>query len=450
MKKIPPIDDNLIEFQFPPFQKKVLENGLTLLVLENRKIPKVYYRLGFDFGEKNDPQTKAGTVELMAHVLKKGTVNRSYHEIAEQIDFVGGNLDVDYSSDFFYLSGNFLREYSDIGLELMGDIVLNPAFHKEEIEKERKKLIADIENEKSSPSFLAQRRFKKVLFFPHPYSGTKSPESIDEISRDTMIDLYEKFFIPSNMFLVVTGDISFDEALEQTNKHFGQWDKNKRNLDSDFELPKVIDKRKVFLVDRPNSEQSNVLLGALLFNRKNAEFEKFQVMNKILGGGSSGRLFMTLREEKGFTYGAYSTMSCFKEAGAWQANAEVRTEVTAEALDTFFEQFQEIQKESVSDEELKDAKRYLIGSFPIKNETPAAMASLELLKKLYKLPEDYWNSYLKRTDNVSKNDVNQMAKRYFDITKIAIIVVGDAKKLGNSLQKFGEIELYDLDDKRIN
>ena len=445
-----PINDKLIEFQFPSFQKKVLENGFTLLVLENRKVPKVYYRLGFDLGDKNDPATKEGAVELLAHVLKKGTASLSYHEIAEQIDFMGGHLEVDYSRDFFYLSGDFLKEYSDVGLKLMSDVVLNPAFHKEEIEKERKKIIADIQNEKSSPAFLAQRRFKRVIFFPHPYSETKSPESIAKISRGTLIDLYGKFFIPSNMFMVVTGDISFNKVSDQINRYFGKWYKNEKNSVADFQLPEIMNKRKVFLVDRPNSEQSNVLLGSLLFNRKNTEFERFQVMNKILGGGSSGRLFMKLREEKGFTYGAYSMMSCFKEAGAWQASAEVRTEVTTEALDTFFEQFQEIQNEPVSDEELKNAKRYLIGSFPIKNETSAAMASLELQKKLYKLPEDYWNSYLKKIDKVSKSDVNEMAKGYLNLEKIAIVVVGDAKKLGKSLQKFGEIELYDLDDKRIN
>ncbi|NIS37968.1 insulinase family protein, partial [Candidatus Saccharibacteria bacterium] len=136
------------------------------------------------------------------------------------------------------------------------------------------------------------------------------------------------------------------------------------------------------MIDRPKSEQCNILLGTLLFNRESNEFEHFHVMNHILGGGSSGRLFMMLREEKGYTYGAYSAMLCYKETGGWQATAEVRTEVAEAAIDTFFKQFEKIQHDFVTDEELKNAQRFLIGSFPIKNETPASLASLELQKRL--------------------------------------------------------------------
>ena len=449
MKKSRPIDDNLIEFRFPQFQKEVLSNGLTILVLEDQKLPKVYFRLGVDFGTKNDPLHKEGSVELITTTLKKGTINRSYHEIVEEVDFTGGYLDVDASNDFFYVSGNFLKEYSDIGFQLMSDIVLNPAFHAEEIEKERKKIIANIENEKSSPSFLAQRRLRKIIYSPHPYASSKTLESVDGISREVTLNLYKEFVTPSNAYLVITGDISLDQAAELTTTHFGQWQKNKEKLHLNFELQKPDSTKKVFLLNRPNSEQSTILLGTLLFDRKNPEFEKVQVMNKILGGGSSGRLFMTLREEKGYTYGAYSNMSCFKDTGGWQASAEVRTEVTADALDTFFEIFESMHK-PVTDDELKNAKRYLIGSFPIRNETPASVASLELQRRLYQLPEDYWNSHLKKTDQVSKTEIREMSQKYIQKKNISTVVVGDAKKLGNSLRKFGDIELYDINDEKIS
>lgn len=443
-----PIDDNLIEFQFPSFQKDVLSNGLTLLVLEDPKLPKVYFRLGVDFGTKNDPLQKEGCVELIANVLKKGTTNRSYQNIVEEVDFTGGHLDVDANNDFFYISGNFLKDYSDIGLELMSDVVLNPVFHEHEIEKERKKIIANIENEKSSPSFLAQRRFKKVIYSPHPYAVVKTPESIGGISREQILDLYKKFVTPSRAFLIITGDISFERAFKLTSKHFEKWQKAGQKSDQDLGLPKLSKENKVFLVDRPNSEQSTILLGTLLFNRNNIKFEKMQVTNKILGGGSSGRLFMKLREEKGFTYGAYSMMSCFKDTGGWQASAEVGSEVTEDALDTFFEIFNSMHK-PVTDEELKKAKRYLIGSFPIKNETPAAVASLELQKRLYELPNDYWNSYLKKINQISKDEIMEMSQTYIQEKNMAIIVVGDANKIGDSLQKFGNIGLYNLDDEKI-
>lgn len=446
----PPIDDNLIAFQFPSFRTNVLENGLTLLVLENPKIPKVYFRLGIDFGEKNDSPNGIGAVELLAQVLKKGTANRSYAEIVDEIDFVGGSLRVSSSADFFNVAGHFLNEYSDTGLELMSDVVLNPVFDKNEIEKERRKLISYIENEKSTPVFLAQRRMKKVLFSPHPYSGSKTPESIDQISREILVELYQKLVDPAHTYLVIAGDISFDEAVEKTIKDFGGWEKRASEQIPDFPLPEVGKQRKVYLIDRPKSEQCSILLGRLLFNRRNEEFEKFHVMNHILGGGASGRLFMTLREEKGYTYGSYSAMSCHKETGGWQATAEVRTEVTAAAIDTFFEEFEKMKNDAVSDEELKNAKRYLIGCFPIKNETPASLAALELQKRLHDLPEDYWNNFLKNIDQISKNDVRQMAEKYLDKNGLAIVVVGDREKIQKQLEKFGEIEIYDLDDRLID
>ena len=149
MRRIPPpIDDQLIDFRFPLFKTETLGNGLTILGLENSgtKIPKVYFRLGIDFGEKNDPKFREGAAELLSCVLKKGTARRSYAEIVEEIDFTGGSLGIDSSQDFFYLSGSFLREYADVGLELISDVLLNPAFAPSEIEKERKKILADIEN----------------------------------------------------------------------------------------------------------------------------------------------------------------------------------------------------------------------------------------------------------------------------------------------------------------
>jgi zinc protease len=456
MKKNPPIDDQLIEFQFPSFKKETLRNGLTVLGLESSspvrssKLSKIYFRLAIDFGEKNDPPSREGTIELLARVLKKGTASRSYQEIVEEIDFTGGNLGIDSSPDIFYLSGSFLREYSDVGLELISDVLLNPAFDQSEIEKERKKILANIENEKSSPSFLAHRRFKKVLYSAHPYSRSKTPQSIREINRETVLEIYRKFVSPVNACLIATGDISFDETVVKANKYFGRWHRDEEAKHPAFSLPEVSGKRKVYLVDRPASEQCNILLGTLLFSRKSREFEAFQVMNKILGGGSSGRLFIKLREEKGFTYGAYSAMVCLKETGDWQATADVRNEVTGAAIDTFLEEFAELQTKSVSDEELKNAKRYLIGSFPVKNETPAAIASLELQRQLHDLPEDYWNNYLKMIDRISKNDVNEMAMRYLDIQKMPIVLVGDANKIRKQLGKFAEIEMYNLDDERID
>jgi len=448
-KQLPPINDSIITFDFPKFEKKILPNGLTLLIWENQELPKVYFSLAVDFGHKSDPTSQTGAAELMARVLKKGTANRSYQQIADEIDFVGGDLEVGANQDFFFISGNFLREYAGFGLELAGDLVMNPTFEETEIEKERQKMIAEIENEKSSPSFLAQRRLSKMIYFPHPYSNSKTSGSLNEISRDTLLKLYQQFFDPSKTVMVITGDISVKQAEERIERYLGGWEDKSGMKLTEYLLPEKSNGRKVHLVDRPDSQQSNILIGSILFNRKSQDFDRFQVMSKILGGGSSGRLFMTLREEKGYTYGAYSGMSCLKESGGWQANAEVRTEVTVDALDCFFNIFEGIQNEFVAATELKNARRFLIGNFPVRNETPAAIASLELQKQLYDLPENYWATYLERIDKVTKDDINNMAKKYLNLKNMSVVIVGDVKKIEKKLQRFGQIEIYDLDDNRI-
>ena len=449
VKPKPPIDDRLIDFKFPGVSEKILDNGLTLLVIEHHEVPKVYYRMGIDFGQKNDPDGMEGAVELMARVLKKGTQSRTYEELAEEIDFLGGELDASSTRDFFYVHGEFLKEYADRGLDLMSDVVMNPVFDPREVEKERSKMLADIENEKSSPSFLANRRLNKVLYSPHPYSKAKSPESIRNITREALLDLHRSNFVPSKTVLVVAGDITVEEALRKVRKYFGAW-RSEVFKTQKFPLPEARTRRVVYLVDRPGSEQSNIVMGNLLFSRKSPEYEKVLVMNKILGGGASGRLFLYLREEKGYTYGAYSSLHTYKDTGGWVASAEVRTSVTDSALDAFFEQFDRIKAEAVPDEDLKNAKRYLIGVFPLQNETPASIAMLALQQKLYDLPENYWENYLKEIDAVTAEDVQTMARKYVDQDVMAVVVVGDVKKIKGRLTRFGPIEVYDVEDRRVD
>lgn len=455
MAVIPPIDDRLVEFKFPHLEKRVLHNGLSLIVFpparraSARNLARVYFQFGFDFGEKHDPAGKEGAVELLSQVLKKGAAARTYDEIVEQVEFVGGSMQVDSTQDFFYLRGSFLSEYYSVGLELLSDIVLNPALHADEVEKERSKLLADIENEKSSPAFLGRRRLKKALYSPHPYALSKTPESVSAISREDIAQLHQKLFDPAKAFLIIAGDISVAEAEEKTIQFFGHWERKPNRASNRLELPERMPERRLYVVNRPDSEQCSILLGLHLFQRQHPDYEKFQVMNKILGGGAGARLFMKLREEKGYTYGAYSHMECYKEAGAWQASADVRTEVVDGALETFFEEMERVKEEPVGEEELKNARRYFVGSFPIRNEAPASIASLEMQKRLLGLPEDYWETYLKKIDRVSGQDISQMARTYLDQSRTAVVVVGDAKKIEKALHNYGKMEIYDLDDKRV-
>ncbi len=447
-KNIPPIDKNLIDFNFPEIKRRTLPNGLTLLMISRSGLPKVSIRIGFNFGVKNDPPEKAGLTELIEAVIKKGTKNRTYSDIVEAVDMVGGELDAMVNRDFFFTYGEFLSEYLNTGLELMSDIILNPVFPKAELEKERMKLIANLENEKSSPNFLAKRRMNRALFNVHPYSKYKTVQSLQKIIQADLIDFHKKYFLPQNAVIVLAGNITESKALQLTEKYFREW-KTRPAAPEKFEQPNVASKPMIYLVNRPDSEQSNILLGNLLFPRNNSKYEEMLVMNKILGGGGSGRLFMYLREEKGYTYGAYSTVQALKEAGGWFANAEVRNEVTADALRGFFELFKKIKTDLVEEDELANAKRYIMGVFPLQNETPASIAALALQQQLYNLADNYWDKYIKFVNKVDREAVRNAAIQFINEEQMIVVVVGDAKQLKDQLSEFGEVKIMDSEDQLV-
>lgn len=444
----PPIGKGLVKFRFPTVKERTLENGLTVLIIERGDLPKVYLRLGMNFGTKFDPPDKIGLFQLLTTVLKKGTLRRDYSEIVGTVDEIGGDLEAAVNDDFCFVYGEFLKEHLQVGIDLLSDVALNPVFPEMEVEKEKLKMIADIENEKSSPEMLAHKRFDRAIYSPHPYAFHKTVESLEAVVPPDLSRFRKKYFSPHLSYLVMAGDITESEAMDYVRKYFGSWQKTEATFPR-FPAPAGTTERVVHLIHRPGSEQVNLLLGNLLFNRKHPDFIPMLVMNKILGGGGSGRLFMHLREEKGYTYGAYSALQTNKEHGAWFATAEVRPEVTVESLEAFFEQFRKIKFEPVSDEELQSARRYLMGIFPLQNETPSSVAALALKQYLNELSPGYWEQYLKQIGQVTVAEVRRVADTYIRDQQMCIVVVGDAEKLENLLRRFGKVQIYDTEDRLV-
>ena len=445
----PPIDSKLLDFKFPRVYQHTLSNGLPLLIIEHHEVPKIYLRLGYDFGSKSDPVEKAGLSQILSSTIKKGTESQDYYSIIEKIEQIGGELDSAVNEDFFFVHGEFLKEYVENGLHVLSDVVRNPIFPEEHLEKEIFKQIADLENEKSSPDFLAQRRMDKALFAPHPYSIHKTLASLKAIGREDLLNFHRSFFNSANPLLVIAGDISQQEAIRLAEKYLAEMSYSTKSKQNNFSMDSP-GKRSVHIVNRPESHQVNILLGNLTFNRSDPDYETMAVMSKILGGGGSGRLFLDLREKKGYTYGAYSSLQAYKEAGAFIANAEVRNEVVLPALDSFFEQFEKVQHEPVSQEELQHAKQYLIGIFPLQNETASSIAALALKQKLYDLPENYWDDYLAKIASVGIDDIQSVAQKYIRPEEMSIVLVGDANLLSDKFSAYGPVSIYDLDDNQVN
>ncbi|NIS37792.1 insulinase family protein, partial [Candidatus Saccharibacteria bacterium] len=236
MKQKAPIDDRLLQYKFPETQEKKLNNGLTVIVIERPVVPKIYFRLALNVGEKYDPPEMEGAFEMMARLLKKGTEKRSYSEIVEAIDFAGGMLEANSSKDFCYVYGEFLKEHSDLALNLLSEVVMHPLFLPEELEKERAKMIAELENEKSSPAFLAQRQMDNALYFPHPYARFKTKDSLQRITRQALEELHQQYFAPQNAFLAIGGDLTFKQIMNQLENKCSSWRERESNI-SEIEPP---------------------------------------------------------------------------------------------------------------------------------------------------------------------------------------------------------------------
>ncbi len=445
----PPIDETILEFRFPVLQEKSLSNGLTLLLIEKPQLPKVYLRLGLPVGTKHDPSDKSGLWQLVASTLKKGTRHQDYYHLVDRIEQVGGELDVMVNEDFFILYGEFLQEHLEEGLDVLRELVLYPLFPPMEVDKEKFKQLSDLENEKSSPEFLAHRRLEKALYAPHPYASHRTSQSIQNVGRDDLIKHHQLAFTPEDSYLVIAGKFDQSRTIRLVEKKLSDWTSSGWKPKA-FPAPSAVIASEIHLVHRPQSQQVNILAGNRLFNRRHPDFEKMLVLNKIVGGGASSRLFLHLREEKGYTYGAYSNLETYGDSGAFVASAEVRTEVTIAAIEALQEELQKIQQETVPRNELENARRFLMGIFPLQNETPASIAGLALKQKLYGLGENYWNQYLKKISQVNEQDISEMANRWINLKEMITVVVGDAEQLLSSLTQLGKVKIFDTDDRQLD
>jgi hypothetical protein len=252
-------------------------------------------------------------------------------------------------------------------------------------------------------------------------------------------------FVPGNATLIIVGDVDQKQALDEIKKVFGDW-KGGKVEEMKFSAPPKRNATTITLVDRPGSAQSNIILGNIAINRNSPDYFKVLVMNQVLGAGPSARIFLNLREEKGYTYGAYSSLDTRRQAGTFEATAEVRTPVTGDSLKEFFYELRRIREDKVSDKELRDAKNFLTGVFPIRAETQEGLTNLITNQQLYNLPDDYLQTYRDNVNAVTLDDVREMAKKFIKPDQIAIVIVGDVGEILPQVKSYSNnIEIFDTE-----
>ena len=444
----PPPPLEAADVNFPAVGQDTLENGLRLVAVENHEQPVVSVRLYVPAGEVADPDGKTGVSNLTASVLDKGTESRSAEEIASTVEGVGGSLSVGASDDFGFVSASMLTKHLSTVMEVFADVVRNPTFPDDEFDNEKKRMLSRLEVQLSQPGTLASRQFRHRVYGAHPYGEEPTPESVEAVGREDLAAFHRERYTPAGALLVVAGDLDREEAREMAERYLGGWTGDAAPEPAMPEPP-ARDETRIYLVHRPGSVQSNIWVGHLGIRPDNEDVHAVEVANRVLGGGANARLFLILREEKGWTYGAYSRFTSPRGQGYFAATAEVRSPVTDSALNEMLHQLHRIRDERVPGEELADAKSYLTGHFPLEIETPTQVASQVADALLRGLGMEYLESYRSEISAVDAAAVQEAARRYVRPERAAIVVVGDASQIHEKLEGIAPITLLDTDGEEI-
>lgn len=419
-----------------------LSNGLTVIVVENHRLPEVTWSLSFNHSPYFEGD-KAGMLDLFGQILTAGTTDKTKAELDEEIDFLGASLSG--SSKSIY--ANSLTKHSETILALMTDVLYNPSFPEEELNKSKTQVLSGLVAAETSPNDISDNLTRSLLYgSDHPYGSVVTASTIDAITRQDLVDYHSKYFVPNAAYLVVVGDITPETALETAQNHFGNWkagEVENKNWDKPT-LPKGI---RVCLAPLDGAVQSSLKLTHVVDLKPGHEDAiAVSVMNSILGGGIfSGRLMQNLREDKAFTYGARSSISNDELIGKFTAYADVRNEVTDSAVVEFLYEIRRMTVELVDDESLSITKNSMTGSFARNLESPNAVARFAYNIEKYDLPEDYYATYLERLNSVTKEDVMRVAKKYLKADQIYITCVG-SRDVMEGLRQFstsGVVELFD-------
>ncbi len=419
-----------------------LDNGLKVILSSNHRQPKVSINLVLTSSPRLE-KDKAGLSEMMGSLLLSGTSNRDKDQLDNEKDFIGATLSA--SSDGIYLS--CLTKHIGTGLELMKDVMRNASFPESEFERIKKQFESGLASAKTNASTMATNAvYRSVFPKNHPYGEIMTPKSLSKITRQDVVDFYKEQFTPSGSYLVIVGDINIEGAKKIANGYFADWEGGVP-FEKEYNEGFFPESNRVIFVEKPGAVQSNISIAFSISMKPGDEDQiKLSVLNKILGGGGFGtRLMQNLREDKAWTYGAYSNLSV-NRYGSWiVASGSFRNSVTDSTITELLNEFQRITDDFVTEEELELNKASMAGSFARSLEQPRTVANFALNIFRNELPSDYYQTYLQKLNAVSKKDVIDVAKKYITPNNLNIIVVGNPEVVDLILpfDGDGEIEYFD-------
>ncbi len=434
---------------YPDIPEVVLDNGLRVLVVEERRLPRISIRLAWPIGTAWNPDENLSLAELSVDLLKEGTTSRSSVDIADFTDQLAIQYGEEVSMEQAHLSVSVLDQYVGQAMELLSDLVLRPTFPEEEFQKVKARWQSHVLSQRSQPDFLAEESAYRIFFGDHPYAKVSIPsEHLAQTERDQIHDFYKTLFGPDQALMVFAGSVNLEQAATLAERYLGQW-KTKETQSLSYPALPELDRRQVSLVHRPHSAQAVISVAARALPRSHADAIPLQLANQVLGGGGSARLFLNLREEKGYTYGAYSSLRSYRKEGLMMATANVRSEVCAEAVQETLAEMGRMRQEPPEANELQRCLAERVGAFIRGMESPASVGLLEVSRRLHNLPEDYYRTYLPKLKEVTAEKILETARAYIDPSRTVVTVVADREQVEEKLSDLGTLTVYDTEGNTI-
>jgi len=428
---------------FPDFKEAVLSNGLKVFVIESDRKPTITVRILVKAGDFFDGE-KIGVADFTAELLGRGSPKRKASDFAREADKIGAEYSASSGDDATSIVISGLTKHTDKLLELLSDAVLNPTFPEEQLEIVRKQALSNITAGKKTPQTLAANLQRKVLFGDYPYGKVQTEESVNAITVEDLKNFYNSHYFANNATIAVVGDVKADEITKKLEKYFGKW---KRGTPAKVQPAELPDSKgmMIHLVDLPGAVQSNIRVCFRSVPRNNPDLVELGVVESVLGGGFSGRLFQNLREKHGWTYGAYASGVYQRYLGYFAASTEVRNAVTDSAITEILAEMRRICSEPINEEELKLQREYLAGNYLLSLERAEQNATRLQNIEFYGLPADYYKTYAQRVSRVTPEKALELAKKYIEVNDLAIVVVGDAKEIKPKLEKMAKVRVYDTE-----
>jgi zinc protease len=430
---------------WPARTHRKLVNGLEVVLVESHTIPKFTGELYFRSGNAAAATKAPGLAEITATVVRTGTEKRSSRQIEEDLRRIGADVGTSAGADTSAIGFNGLTEFSRDLLKLVAELAQQASFPADEFERERRQMIEGLRIARTTPSFLASERMRRVLFGAHPYAIIAPTETqVKEYRLAQLVEYYRAHYTPGNALLVAVGDFTSPQMMEQIERTFSSWTQATVPVVPDTTLPEL-HRRHVHLVHLPESVQTQLVVANHAITRKHPDWLRLALANSIYGGAFNSRLIMNIREQKGYTYSPRSGVHALRQHGYFSVNAAVRNDVVAASLTEIFYEIDRMRSLAVGEDELSDARTYMSGVFSLGLATQDGLASQLSTVYLNELPDNELETYRQRVRALSAADVLAAARTYFDSPNAQIIVVGDRGQIGDQAGLFGEVTEYSAD-----